>query len=781
MSLLRVTGKESGAGVSFSLRAHLFMLVAAIAVPLVAVTGYSIYDDTRRSIAEANATVRTLATIIAANTARTLASNRERMEILAMRPRMRAVDENRCDPILADFRELFPRFANLTTIDLNGRAVCSAVPQPGGKPVNVFKTEWFQRALAAPRFLAGNPFRGPITGKWVSVLVSPIYSEQHELKGFIGLPLDLAAFDPNIAGVAVPADSRYGIIGGDGTIIWRNLDREQIIGTNRRAMDMVHKTLIVKDGVFEAAGIDGVARYFAVTPIPDTPWYAFIGVPSAEMHAQARDRALRGSFVAVAGMALIALLALFLARRIEKPMRALAAAAHAVKGGDIDARALAAGPQEVVDVAVEFNAMVAAWSTSSRQLSKSEDRYRRLFADSKVAMLLIDPADDRIVDANVAACAYYGYSPATLKAMSVLDINILGPDQIHAAMALARDQGKDRFEFRHRLANGELRDVQVSSGPIEIDGRILLLSIVLDVTERKQAEKEREQYFKFFTASSDLMGIADPHGSFKKVNPAFVKTLGYAESELLERPFIEFVHPDDRQSTLEEMTLQLQRGYSLNFENRYVCKDGSVRHLSWHAQVNVEEELTYATARDITEYKRMETELREMATIDFLTGLYNRRKFMTRMDEQLARLQRGVTSIVTVLMLDLDHFKRINDTYGHGIGDLVLKHFAQTIGAELRKIDTVGRIGGEEFGIILPGADAKAALMFSERMCRTVMNQPLLHEGQPIPVTVSIGVAAMSAADSSAELALARADAALYRAKAAGRNRVEVAADVAAV
>jgi PAS domain S-box-containing protein/putative nucleotidyltransferase with HDIG domain len=141
----------------------------------------------------------------------------------------------------------------------------------------------------------------------------------------------------------------------------------------------------------------------------------------------------------------------------------------------------------------------------------------------------------------------------------------------------------------------------------DANGKVIgVLGIYEDITESKNAEDEREQYLKFFNASTELMGIADPNGAFKKVNPAFLDTLGYSESEVLAKPFIEFVHPDDRQSTLDEMKRQLDRGFSLNFENRYICKDGSARWLSWRATVDYEEGVTYASARDITERKLAE-------------------------------------------------------------------------------------------------------------------------------------------------------------------------------
>lgn len=132
-----------------------------------------------------------------------------------------------------------------------------------------------------------------------------------------------------------------------------------------------------------------------------------------------------------------------------------------------------------------------------------------------------------------------------------------------------------------------------------------------DISEQKRAEKEREQYFKFFQGASDLMVIADPNGAFLSINPACTEKLGYSEDELVARPFIDFVHPDDRQDTLDEMARQQKIGSSMNFENRYICKDGSYKWLSWRATFVKDEGLTYATARDITDLKQAEQSLRE--------------------------------------------------------------------------------------------------------------------------------------------------------------------------
>nr|WP_280868814.1 GGDEF domain-containing protein [Herbaspirillum sp. LeCh32-8] len=138
-------------------------------------------------------------------------------------------------------------------------------------------------------------------------------------------------------------------------------------------------------------------------------------------------------------------------------------------------------------------------------------------------------------------------------------------------------------------------------------------------------------------------------------------------------------------------------------------------------------------------------ELQEFALTDFLTQLPNRRYFMKRLEEEHGRLLRNVDGRAAVLMCDLDHFKVVNDTHGHAVGDLVLKNFADVLREQLRKSDTVGRFGGEEFAVILADADAAVAIGFAERLQRSFAARPLVLDDKTIAVTLSIGIAIMHA------------------------------------
>lgn len=167
------------------------------------------------------------------------------------------------------------------------------------------------------------------------------------------------------------------------------------------------------------------------------------------------------------------------------------------------------------------------------------------------------------------------------------------------------------------------------------------------------------------------------------------------------------------------------------------------------------------------------TELRRLAEVDALTGVFNRRAFFTLLDKALSYAQRTQATL-PVLVIDLDNFKKINDTWGHQRGDEALRHFADLAQRCLRKEDIIGRLGGEEFAVFLPSVDGAGAVTVAERLRALVEAHPLAFERRSVAMTVSVGIATAGSED-TAQAVLRRADAAMYAAKERGRNRVEVA------
>lgn len=256
------------------------------------------------------------------------------------------------------------------------------------------------------------------------------------------------------------------------------------------------------------------------------------------------------------------------------------------------------------------NSMKSERNQYEDALRKCEERHKAILQASMDGFWMLD-LEGRLLEVNDSYCRMSGYSESELLVMTVSDLETLESKELTTAhISRIIERGEDRFETCHRRKDGNIIDVEVSGHFCTIEvGRIIMF--LRDITALRQAEKEREQFFKFFQTSADLMCIGDPNGNFIKTNPAFSETLGYSENELVSKPFIEFIHPDDRQETLDEIARQLQRGFSCNFINRYICKNGSVKWLSWRATFNTDEGIAYGTARDVTDVKRAEEVLLE--------------------------------------------------------------------------------------------------------------------------------------------------------------------------
>ena len=212
-------------------------------------------------------------------------------------------------------------------------------------------------------------------------------------------------------------------------------------------------------------------------------------------------------------------------------------------------------------------------------LKKNEQRYRNFFNNNHAVMLLIDPQTERVVNANPAASAYYGYTLDEITSLKITDINVLPADQVRTEMQLARSQQRRHFFFKHRLADGQVRDVQVYSGSISVDGRELLYSIVFDITERKRAEELlRESENRYRTVGETIpYGIwqADAAGACTYISDSFLEMTGMTFPELEEFGWLHLLPQEDRDSTREHWLRCVRTGEDFQREHKLRSKDGS--------------------------------------------------------------------------------------------------------------------------------------------------------------------------------------------------------------
>ena len=470
-----------------SIRTHLLLLVLALSAPLIAGVGLGIYSDMQQAIAHTKASLRMLTSSMISNTGSKIASAHQVLDRLAARPLVKQVDPNACDVALKDLTSLNPSYANIAYMNLEGLVVCSAVLQPGGKLVNVGQAPWFENVMKERRFIIGQPFFGPITHKWVSVLSAPIWNEHQEMVGAIALPLDLAAFDPNIPVQFLPAGTRYGFLSADGILIWRNQDPEGIVGT-RPIAESAKRAVEVRDGEFESVGTDGVTRFYSVLPMPETRWIAFIGVPESEVYSAAKQRAMAATAVALATMIMLSILALVISRRIAKPVTELAKAARAVHDGDFGVRAAVGGPSEIVVVAQEFNAMVDAQQRSDEQLRIAASAF-----ESQEGMMITD-ANSVILRVNHAFTEITGYTAAEAIGQTP---RLLSSGRHEAAFYSAmwesvKHNGGWNGEIWNRRKNGEIYPERLTITAVKSDDGTVTHYVAThtDITSRKVAEEE---------------------------------------------------------------------------------------------------------------------------------------------------------------------------------------------------------------------------------------------------------------------------------------------------
>lgn len=296
-----------------------------------------------------------------------------------------------------------------------------------------------------------------------------------------------------------------------------------------------------------------------------------------------------------------------------------------------------------------------------------------------------------------------------------------------------------------------------------------------DLTEAKAVEASNQMLRAALQAAPTGIMITDREANIEWVNPAFVELTGYGVDEVLGHQPAELQKSGlQAKDFYEAMWRRINSGQVWRGEIINRRKNGQLypEYLTIAPVLGEGGEVAHFVGIkvDISAQKRLEEELRQLASTDALTGLLNRRAFMQRLEQEWARCRRFPDTVVALLMFDLDHFKAINDSLGHASGDLVLRHFAGELQGGLRSTDLAGRLGGEEFAVLLPGADLTAAVAWAERL-RTRLAQVPVPATLPTAYTTSAGVTLLSSLDSSPEAALARADNGLYRAKSEGRNR----------
>ncbi len=424
-----------------------------------------------------------------------------------------------------------------------------------------------------------------------------------------------------------------------------------------------------------------------------------------------------------------------------------------------------------------------------KALRESERRYRDLIEGSIQGVLI--HADDKTVFANQAYADIFGYdSPDELLAQESAYAHI-APHEHERMKGFrnARLGGKDvsAYEFEGVKKDGSRIWLENRGRAITWEGKPAIQRTIVDITERKQAQErlraaEEQTRLILESAGEGIYGL-DLEGKTTFVNPAAAKMLGYGADELVGNPMHDLVHhsyPDGTRYPREKCPMYA----AFNDGNTHVVtdevlwrKDGSsfpVEYTSTPVRKDDKVIGSVVVFKDITERKRAEEELQRLAVTDPLTGLPNRRHFLQIAEKETAWSLRYKHPL-SVIVMDLDHFKKVNDVHGHAKGDEVLVEIANVCLNAVRGSDVFARFGGEEFAALLPMTTLSQSEALGHRLRHLVAEAGVKSDEGMVRVTASFGVAQFIADDEEIEQSLARADKALYEAKEAGRNRVRAA------
>ncbi|UCF81009.1 MAG: PAS domain S-box protein, partial [Acidobacteriota bacterium] len=414
------------------------------------------------------------------------------------------------------------------------------------------------------------------------------------------------------------------------------------------------------------------------------------------------------------------------------------------------------------------------------RLQDSEEKYHNLFRRSNHGIFIHD-MDGNIMDVNRKVLDMFGYSKSEILAFRIPDLHPPEAQEAsrRAFQKISRD-GHANFEIDFKRKNGEIFPAEVASGFFEVAGQKVVQGIVRDITRRKRAEealRDSEASFRLlFADNPHPMWVYDLETlRFLEVNDAAVEHYGYSRDEFLNMRVTDIRPPEEARRLLESMQeprSPLRHGGQMKhrLKNSLLIDVEVVSHtLEFDGR-----KAALVVAQDITERKQAEEQLVHNALHDSLTDLPNRLLLADRMEQMLARSKRRKDYSFAVLFLDLDRFKVVNDSLGHTVGDELLVGVARRLEKCLRSGDTVARVGGDEFTMLLDDIEGPSDATQAAERIQEELAPPFILSERQVFTTASIGIAFSAAGYDRSEDILRDADTAMYRAKELGRARHKV-------
>lgn len=659
LTLPRRLFKQNTAG--YRIRSALLCLVAVYLVFLTVALTYMTYRQYQAEMEEITQSAKVIRIFSIAETNKFIEQSRVLLAKLANHPAVRSSEAGRCDTLLGELRDLQPTSANLVILDQTGKIVCSSMELRKIANEAGDHQQYFTQVGLTKEFTLGQPQQVGTSGKWISTFAHPILDENGELKGVVGLIIDLQRFQPFASALNTPKGTVSSIVNHAGTIVAISENQTGKIGKTI-TKEALAKALAIKEGAFRMTDNEGGERFVSLGPIKNSDWSLFVSIDVETLLDPTIHFAWRRILFLFLMLLVLTYVTLRVTRLITRPVEAVSETLARVTAGDIQARVKPAGPREIHQIASRLNEMLDARERAIQTLQQSEERFRIAFRTSPDALSITRLDDHRFIE----------------------------------------------------------------------------------------------------------------------VNDGFILKSGWSRQEIVGRTAEElnlWKWPHERQKLVRAIK---ERGECAEMEAEFISKDGRVWAGVVLAQLIVLEgaPCILTTTRDLTE-RNMSLELiHNLSFFDTLTGLPNRRMFIERLQRSITASQIN-KNLGALVLIDIDGFKTINDTLGHDEGDLLLKEMTKRLQECTRPGDTLARIGGDEFAILMNDVgvqkdSAQLKVLAECQKIQIILRKPYLLSGSEHHRTASIGITFIGVDHENAREPLRRADLAMDHAKIAGRNTLKI-------
>jgi len=413
-----------------------------------------------------------------------------------------------------------------------------------------------------------------------------------------------------------------------------------------------------------------------------------------------------------------------------------------------------------------------AAADAQKKLKKSEERFRVILDTAQLGIFIYK---EKFVYVNGVFCDMLGYTAEELYAMDADSLTEDSKREEMKSIVKRRLQG-EKFsnhydDLKLQTKSGEFRVHRLFTETIEYENGYAGLGTTLDITDILDTKERLQLLAQAMEQMDEMVRITNQDGSIIYVNEALTKHTGYRKNEIIGNTNKIFKSGKNKEGFFENLYEHIMNKQTFNgvFVNK--TKQGNLYHEEQTITpiLDDHEEIKYfvSTGQDITQRIELESQLKRLATVDSLTNIYNRYKINEEIQSEFTRAHRYGGEFALV-MFDIDHFKKVNDTYGHDVGDNVLQVLSHIISEHIRETDKFGRWGGEEFMLLVPHCGHDVACTLAEKLRTSIEAHAFETVGK---VTVSIGVSIYKE-DDTKELILKRVDTALYEAKEGGRNKI---------